>query len=66
MKNIEKTKLRNLQRAIVNASKKVKEKVIAVDRETFGDIYGKEIKLKFPTEVLESMEKELELEVEEK
>ena len=36
------------------------KKVIAVNSETYEDVYGKEITLKFSTEVLKEMEKELE------
>lgn len=53
-------KLRNLQKAIIKASEEVKEKVIVFDIESFKDVYGKEIKLRFSNKALESMKKELE------
>ena len=52
--------LHNLQKAIIEASEEVKEKVIAVDAESFKDVYGKEVKLRFSNKALESMKKELE------
>lgn len=52
--------LYNLQKAIVRIAKYKDEKVIAVNSETYEDVYGKEITLKFSTEVLNDMEKELE------
>lgn len=52
--------LHNLQKAIVRIAKHTNEKVIAVNSETYEDVYGKEITLKFSTEVLKEMEKELE------
>ena len=53
--------LRNLMQAITDDAGKRKEKVIAVDAETFEDVYGKEIRLRFSTSALESMKKELEV-----
>ena len=52
--------LHNLQKAIIGIAKYTDEKVIAVNSKTYGDVYGKEITLKFSTEVLKEMEKELE------
>ena len=52
--------LHNLQKAIVRIAKCTDEKVIAVNSETYEDVYGKEITLKFSTEVLKETEKELE------
>lgn len=40
--------------------REVKEKVIAVDAESFKDVYRKEVKLRFSNKALESMKKELE------
>lgn len=54
------SKLRNLQMAILADAKNREEKAIAVDRKTFEEIKGKEIKLRLTTEILESMEKEIE------
>ena len=48
-------KLRNLQRAIIADAKNRKEKVVAIDKKTFEEIKGKEIRLKFATEILEQM-----------
>ena len=42
---------------------KRKEKVIAVDAETFKDVKGKEIRLKLTTELLEKMKKDIEDEI---
>ncbi len=48
--------LYNLSKYILNDSKKRKEKVIGIDRETFEDKKGKEIRLRFSSEALEEME----------
>lgn len=48
--------LYNLSKYILNDSKKRKEKVVGIDRETFEDKKGKEIKLKFTIDALEKME----------
>lgn len=48
--------LYNLSKHILNDSKKRKEKVVGIDRETFEDKKGKEIRLKFSSEALEEME----------
>lgn len=52
-------KLRNLQMAILADAKSKKEKVIAVDKKTFEEIKGKEIKIRLTTEILEAMEEEI-------
>ena len=52
-------KLRNLQIAILADAKNRKEKVIGVDKKTFEEIKGKEIILKFTTEILEGMAEEI-------
>lgn len=49
-------RLYNLSKYILNDSKKRKEKVVGIDRDTFEDKKGKEIKLKFTIEALEEME----------
>lgn len=49
-------KLYNLSKYILGLAKIEKEKVIGVDRETFDDLKGKEIKLRLSNEVLEIME----------
>lgn len=48
-------KLRNLQDIITKDATKRREKVIAVDSKTFENIYGKEVKLLLPTEILQEM-----------
>lgn len=48
--------LYNLNKYILSDSKKRKEKVVGIDRETFEDKKGKEIRLKFSNEALEEME----------
>lgn len=52
-------KLKNLQRAILADAENRKEEVIAVNKKTFEEIKGKEIKLKFTTETLEKMAEEI-------
>ena len=54
-------KLRNLQMAILADAENRKEKVIAVNKKTFEEVKGKEIMLRLTTELLEEMEKEIEL-----
>lgn len=54
------TKLRNLQQMIISDAEKRKEKVIAVDSETFEEIKGKEIKIKISSKALQAMAEELE------
>lgn len=49
-------RLYNLSKYILNDSKKRKEKVVGIDRETFEDKKGKEIRLRFSNEALEEME----------
>lgn len=53
-------KLRNLQQMIISDAEKRKEKVIAVDAETFEEIKGKEIRLKISSKALQAMADELE------
>lgn len=53
-------KLYNLSKYILGLAKIEKEKVIGVDRETFDDLKGKEIKLRLSNEVLEIMEQDVE------
>ena len=48
--------LYNLEKYILNDAKKRKQKTIGIDRESFEDKKGKEIKLKFTTEALKEME----------
>ena len=57
---INEKKLRNLQLAILKDAKKRKEEIVAVDMQTFEDIKGKEVRLKFTDETLEEMRKEIE------
>lgn len=51
-------KLYNLSKYILGLAKIEKEKVIGVDRETFDDLKGKEIKLRLGNDLLEEMEKD--------
>ena len=51
-------RLRNLQIAILADADNRKEEVIAVNKKTFEEIKGKEIRLKFTTETLEKMAEE--------
>ena len=53
-------KLYNILSLIVDDANKRKEKVIAIDSETFKEVKGKEVKIKISTESLESMKKEVE------
>lgn len=55
-------KLRNLQRAILADAENRKEEVIAVNKKTFEEIKGKEIRLRFTTKILEGMAEEIERE----
>ena len=59
MNDLEKKQLINLKKAIVKDAERRKEKVIAVDAQTFKDIKGKEIRLKLTTELLEKMKKDV-------
>lgn len=52
-------KLRNLQELIVNDAYRRKEKVIAIDSETFEEVRGKEVRLKISNAALEAMREEL-------
>ena len=52
-------KLKNLQIAILADAENRKEEVIAINKKTFEEIKGKEIRLKFTTEVLEEMAEEI-------
>ncbi len=52
-------KLRNLRMPILADAESKKEKIIAVNKKTFEEIKGKEIMLRFTTELLEEMEKEI-------
>lgn len=63
MNDLEKKQLINLKKAIVEDAERRKEKVIAVDAETFKDVKGKEIRLKLTTELLEKMKKDVEDEI---
>ena len=57
--NETKRKLRNLQEMIVSDAYKRKEKVIAIDSETFEEIIGKEVRLRISNKALEAMKEEL-------
>ncbi len=57
--NETKRKLRNLQEMIVSDAYKRKEKVIAIDSETFEEIKGKEVRLRISNKALEAMKEEL-------
>lgn len=46
LENEAEKKLRNLQEFIVNDAYRRKEKVIAIDSETFEEVRGKEVRLK--------------------
>lgn len=50
----------NLKKMIIEDASRRKEKIIAVDAETFKDVYGKEIHIKFSNVALESMKRDLE------
>lgn len=63
MSDLEKNQLINLKKAIVEDAEKRKEKIIAVDAKTFKDVKGKEIRLKFTSELLEKMKKDIEDEI---
>lgn len=58
--NLERKKLKNLIKLILDDADKRKEKIIAIDSETFKDVYGKEIRIKISKAALEDMEKYLE------
>lgn len=52
-------KLRSLQELILSDADRRKEKVIAIDAETFEEIKGKEIKLRISSVALEAMKNDL-------
>lgn len=52
-------KLRNLQQMIYNDALKRKEKVIAIDAETFEEIKGKEVRIKVSSVALQGMAEDL-------
>lgn len=54
-------KLKNLQRAILADAENRKEEVIAINKKTFEEIKGKEIRLKIATEILKEMAEEIKL-----
>ena len=58
MKNVEK-QLYNIQKLIVEDAGKRKEKVIAVDSKTFGDVKGKEVRIRISSMLLESMKRDV-------
>lgn len=58
MKNVEK-QLYNIQKLIVEDAGKRKEKVIAVDSKTFGDVKGKEVRIRISSMSLESMKRDV-------
>ena len=59
LENETEKKLRNLQELIVSDAYRRKEKVIAIDLETFEEVKGKEVRLKISNAALEAMRKEL-------
>ena len=52
-------KLRDLQKLIISDAIRRKEKVIAIDVETFEEVKGKEIKLRISSVALEAMKNDL-------
>lgn len=52
-------KLRNLQQMIFNDALKRKEKVIAIDAETFEEIKGKEVRIKVSSVALQGIAEDL-------
>lgn len=52
-------KLRDLQKLIISDAIRRKEKVIAIDAETFEEVKGKEIKLRVSSIALEAMKNDL-------
>lgn len=52
-------KLRDLQKLIISDAIRRKEKVIAIDAETFEGVKGKEIKLRVSSVALEAMKNDL-------
>lgn len=57
-------KLRDLQKLITSDAIRRKEKVIAIDAETFEEIKGKEVRLKVSSIALEAMKNDLTKQVE--
>ena len=58
-KNETEKKLRNLQKMIVDDAYRRRDKVIAIDPETFEKVHGVEVKLKISHTALEAMRKDL-------
>ena len=58
MNDLEK-KLYNIQKLIVEDAGRRKEKVIAVDSKTFGDVKGKEVRIRISSVSLESMKRDV-------
>lgn len=58
-KNETEKKLRNLQEIIVNDAYRRRNKVIAIDPETFEEVHGVEVKIKISNTALEAMRKDL-------
>lgn len=58
MKDVEK-QLYNIQKLIVEDAGRRKEKVIAVDSKTFGDVKGKEVRIRISSMSLESMKRDV-------
>ena len=52
-------KIRDLQKLIISDAIRRKEKVIAIDAETFEEVKGKEIKLRVSSVALEAMKNDL-------
>lgn len=52
-------KLRNLQQMIFNDALRRKEKVIAIDAETFEEIKGKEVRIKVSSVALQGIAEDL-------
>lgn len=52
-------KLRNIQEIIVNDAYRRKEKVIAIDPETFEEVRGVEVRLKISNTALKAMREDL-------
>lgn len=52
-------KLRDIQKLIISDADRRKEKVIAIDPETYEEVKGKEIKLRISSVALEAMKNDL-------
>lgn len=52
-------KLRNLQQMIFNDALRRKEKVIAIDAETFEEVKGKEVRIKVSSAALQGIAEDL-------